>query len=103
MKRFLSKITYALLFLLAPNAHAWTPSGEVATIVEIIEWQDSPAIVFKLSTGKFCYIQPEEKNAYALILAVYLASKPVSVYCHDAEENKVGFLAHRFHRISGLN
>lgn len=101
MKKFLFRIIGATLFLLAQNSHAWTPNGESVNIVEVLEWQDSTFIVFKLSSGHYCYILPNEKNAYALIMGLYLSKKSASVHCHDTLEDKLGFPAHRLHRIIG--
>lgn len=102
MKGSIFRVLGSFILLSASASHAWIPGGEIASIDEIIQWQDNLPIVFKLSNGYHCWIPNEEKAAYSLILSLYASGKKASIYCHDAEENKGGYLAHRLHRITAI-
>jgi translation initiation factor IF-1 len=78
---------------------AWIPNGDMVTVTEVIQWQDNSPIVFRLSSGLYCYIESAEKNAYSMVLGLYMSGNKVAVHCHDAEENKGGIMAHKMHRM----
>lgn len=102
MKSFIVRIVSCFLLLSASATYAWIPGGEIVSVDEIIEWQDNSPIVFKLSSGFYCWIPNEEKAVYSLILTLYTSGKKAGIHCHDAEENKNGYLAHRLHRIAAV-
>jgi len=97
--RFFIKLLVAIPFLFSLSAHAWIPNGDVVTIDEIIQWNGDGPVYFKLSNNHSCYIPAAEKNAYSLILALYLSGKQASIHCFDSEESVGGEKGHRLHRI----
>jgi hypothetical protein len=103
MKKILAQMTFILTIasgiFTSVNSYAWIPSGETVTVTEVIQWQDNSPIVFRLSSGHFCYIENGEKNAYSVILALYMSGNKASIHCHDAEENKGGYMARKMHRV----
>jgi hypothetical protein len=98
MRSYIKLLIVAFCFS-SLSAHAWIPNGETVTIDEIIQWNGDGPVYFKLSNNHVCYIPAAEKNAYSLILALYMSGKPASVHCFDSEETSGGIKGHRLHRI----
>jgi hypothetical protein len=100
MKSVLKNVVLGIGLVCSAGSHAWIPAGDIVTIDDVIMWNGSGSdVVFKLSSGYYCYVKPDEKNTLSEILAAWAASKKVSVHCHDAEEDRGGFKAHYLHRI----
>jgi len=107
MKRLIvSLISIAILSTgIPPIANAWTPSGELQKITQVITWQDdSPwlGVVYVLSNGQSCYFEPTGSSGEALltlVMSAFLSGRTVSVHCYDNQEDIGGFLSHRHHRI----
>lgn len=86
-------------FAASMPTHAWVYSENVS-VVEITQWQDNAPIYFKLSSGTTCWIPATEKNAYALILSMYLTGrKAFQVHCHDTAVTYAGIPGYQLHRI----
>ncbi|MEX0139533.1 hypothetical protein MRBLMS1_000290 [Massilia sp. LMS1-1-1.1] len=103
MNKTINRLCILVMLALSSAAYAWTPSGEPVSVQEVIVWQDASPIVIKLSSGLYCHVMPEERYLYALVLTLYASGKTASIYCHDAVENKGGYLSHRLHRIGSLS
>lgn len=103
MKKYILKlqvIINSILVIGVPtNSFAWTPSGGIVTIDQIIEWESNQDVVFKTSEGHYCYIPSDEKNMYSLVLSLMASGKTASIHCHDLTVNIGGFNAHRVHRV----
>jgi hypothetical protein len=93
------KLLAIFSLFLSCYVHAWIPNGETVTIDEIIQWNGDGPVYFKLSSGYMCYVPAAEKNAYSLILALYMSGKKASIHCFDSEETLGGFKGHKLHRI----
>lgn len=98
MNKF-AKLLVAVSLLFSLSAHAWIPNGDVVTIDEIIQWDGDRPVYFKLSNNYICYVPAAEKNAYSLVLALYMSGKKASIHCFDSEETQSGVKGHRLHRI----
>jgi hypothetical protein len=100
MMCFLKKVFLGVGLMWSVNSYAWIPAGDTVTIDDVIIWNGASSdIVFKLSSGYYCYIKADEKNTLSEVLAVWAAGKKASIHCHDAEEDKAGYKAHYLHRI----
>ena len=108
VQRFLTwglAIVVSAAFFGGSVAHAWIPSGQEATIVNVITWQDNydRGVVYTLSSGDMCYFDPSAapngETVLTVVMSAFLAARPVSVHCHNSTENRGGYMAHRHHRI----
>lgn len=103
------KVMFAFPILVAclyqNPANAWNPAGEISAVVEVITWAESAhyVLVFKLTSGKFCYVDKSNTPLFAEVTAqlmtAYASGKKVEVTCYDATTNIAGYNAHRLHRL----
>ena len=97
--QFYIRFLVVVFLSMSSFAHAWIPNGDVVTIDEVIQWNGNGPVYFKLSSGYMCYVPADEKNAYSLVLALYMSGKKASIHCFDSEETVGGIKGHRLHRI----
>lgn len=89
-------------FLICPAlVYAWTPNGEEVTVDKIVQWEGDGQIMFLTSLGVWCYVPPQEKNMYSLVLSLYATGNTASIHCHDDVTSVGGYEAHRVHRVIG--
>lgn len=91
-----------LIALIAVSAHqtanAYVQNSNV-TIDEIVHWESTNPIYFKMSNGAWCYLMPDEKNLYALVLSMQAQRTQATIHCHDQVDTNGGLSARKLHRI----
>lgn len=75
MKNILTSIIYLIVIGISLSANAAVEPHQNVTINNIVHWSEADPTYFELSTGKWCFIRPEEKQAYSIILTLYSTTK----------------------------
>ena len=101
LKKIILLVALPLLTLSSPS-FAWL-TGNNVTINSIIIWQEAEEkspLYFRTSNNLLCYVPANEKFTQSFIISLHASKTPVSIHCHDLEEQLATFApAHKFHRM----
>jgi len=96
MKVFLA-LFLAVIFM--PLSNAWEISVDVK-IKELVQWEGSGNFLIILTDEKRCFGPLVDKELYSLVLALHLAGRSLTTYCHDAAQSFNGYQGvHKLHRV----